>query len=103
MLRWSRKPRPPRHPVIPPDEHVEVRENPFDRDENARSDRNRTAASLVDDETYGYIVLRLHRSKGQLRPEAHIEVSGYLLPVWWVAFRATLLRVIDASEELFPD
>lgn len=99
--RRARPPRPALRPEIGQtkhhDEPIPIEEmfvggdpSPFTVDEQARIKRNEAAASLLDDDTMGYVVVRLKKDgtvNGSLR------VCGHVLPAWRNHFRATLERI----------
>lgn len=74
---------------------------PFTGDEKARKHRNNAAASLVEDDTFAYVVVRLR--KPSMGAQGRIEVCGHVLPAWWPAFRETFERLISAGSEFYPD
>lgn len=85
-------PRPHLPPLVEP--------TPFSGDEKARNARNRAAVELVDDDTFGYIVIRLKKPLGS--SQSRIEVSGHVLPTFWPAFHEVLGRVIHSGSEFYP-
>lgn len=60
---------------------VEVQESssPISKDETADAVRRAAAVSLVEPDTYGYLLFKLD-ANGQ------VEVQGYVQPEWWPAF-----------------
>lgn len=78
-----------------------VEPTPYTADEKARLERNEAALRLVDDDTFGYIVIRLRKPQGSF--DGRIEVEGHVMPEWWPPFRETLSRVQHAGGEFFPD
>lgn len=107
--RHRRRPRPPRSP-LPPAPHPDVPlpeeqglpempleemfvggdPSPFTVDEQARSMRNEAAAALLDDDTMGYVVVRLKKGANA---SGEVMVSGHVRPEWRNHFRATLDRI----------
>lgn len=90
-----RPPRPPARPTpaIPAEEvFIGGDPSPFTLDEQARIKRNEAAAALIDDDTMGYVVVRLRKDKGA--PSGKLEVSGHVRPEWTAHFRATLERIV---------
>lgn len=84
---------PPSPPLVHP--------TPFAGDEKARKRRNEAAASLVEDDTFGYIVVRLRGRPNSA--SSRIEVVGHVMPAWWPAFREVLERVIHCGSEFYPE
>lgn len=64
--------------------------SPFTLDEQARIKRNEAAAALLDDDTMGYVVVRLKKD-GTV--DGSLRVCGHVLPPWRNHFRATLERI----------
>jgi hypothetical protein len=78
MFGRSRRPRPPRPPEPPPAapiaQDIPIEEmfvggdpSPFTVDEEARIKRNEAAAALLDEDTMGYVVIRLKKNGGNSR------------------------------------
>lgn len=69
-------------------------ESPFAEGESLVAvERNEAAASLVDEDTYGYVLVRLVRDDSH-GFEGRVEVKGHVRPEWRAPFLATLNRII---------
>lgn len=93
-VRRLRPPRPARRAssTMPVEEvFVGGEPSPFTVDPDARTERNRAAAELVDDDTFGYVIVRLKKDTG--KPSGSLVVSGHVRPEWGRHFRATLDRI----------
>lgn len=107
---WGRRrrrlpPRPPRPPTPPP-AHVDrfvvdEENNPFDGDapgqEDLRDIRNEAAAALLDEDTYGYVMLRLKVEKGS-NLTGEIVFAGHVPSNYRPAFRRASERLIRGLE-----
>lgn len=85
-----------RHPKVPL-----ANPTPYAGDEKARNQRNDAAVSLIEDDTFAYVVVRLR--KAPLSASGRIEVVGHVLPGFWPAFKETFERLIHAGDEFYPD
>jgi hypothetical protein len=102
MFGRRRRPRPPRAPEPPPApvaQDIPIEEmfvggypSPFTVDEQARIKRNEAAAALLDEDTMGYVVIRLKKNGGD-KPTGEVCISGHVLPVWRNHFRAIMDQI----------
>lgn len=72
-------------------------ENPLECDAGTTL-RSSSALSLMDDDTYGFIVLRVC-AVSELRTIGKVEVTGFVAPEVWPAVRTTLERVTIVGSE----
>jgi len=63
---------------------VEESDSPIGADEAADALRNASAVSLVEPDTYGYLLFTL--KKGAAEGDGEIGVTGFVKPEWWPAF-----------------
>lgn len=69
------------------------------RDDDSRTLRNETAFRLLDDDTLGYVVFRIHRDlggggAGQVSLDAQVDMNA------WPAVRSTMARAVLASDQV---
>lgn len=70
---------------------VGVEHSPFTDDEYARNKRNEAAAELVDEDTMGYVVVRLKKDTGKV--SGALLVTGHVRPEWSNHFRAVFEKI----------
>lgn len=90
--RRQRPPRPPSLPSPPPEEvFIGGDPSPFSANDLARERRNEAAASLIDAETHGYLLLRLSRDE---TGDGMIHIEAHIAPAHHDAFKTALKKLI---------
>lgn len=72
------------------------RDNPILASEEAKAKRREAAMSMMDDETYGYVLITLRKKPGNAFGKLKLQLK--LERAWWPAF-STMLRKVARTLE----
>jgi hypothetical protein len=91
VLCGEQKPRPPqwqrRYMPAPIPQRSPLSED------SARTEVQRIALSLLDDDCYGFLLLSVRKEEGATR----VALDEVLAPEWWPAIRETMLRIVEVD------